>query len=75
MTKKRSLLVLKSCRSFLQGDTNKWELSVDISKTVKELQQNKLEAFKYMFANETKYLFISMFETSKRFEGEFCLYK
>lgn len=41
-------------RLFVQGDTNKWDLPADMPTTVKELQYNRQEAFKYMFPNETK---------------------
>lgn len=54
MTKKKSELIYEIIRLFVQGDTNKWDLPADIPKTVKELQFNKQEAFKYMFLGETK---------------------
>ncbi|CAD8101533.1 unnamed protein product [Paramecium sonneborni] len=41
---------------YIKGDPTKWELPPDIPKTVKELQFNKGEAFKYMLPNETKQL-------------------
>jgi hypothetical protein len=50
----KSKLLEKKEKLFVIGDATKWELPPDIPKTLKELQANKLDAFRYMLPSETK---------------------